>query len=89
MDLRRDFVITGIATQGFDYFVRSYNLSHSRDGHTWSIFPVSINLSFCDVNSNDDNDKIYSDFDNDNNNMFPVFPLLYPPDKQAFMWTCD
>ena len=51
VDLRQDFILTGIATQGFealsDYYVRRYKVSHSRDGYTWSIFPVSINLSFC------------------------------------------
>ncbi|XP_067042771.1 discoidin, CUB and LCCL domain-containing protein 2-like isoform X2 [Acropora muricata] len=44
VDLRHDFVITGIATQGFealsDYYVINYNFSHSRDGHTWNIFPL-------------------------------------------------
>ncbi|XP_074639733.1 uncharacterized protein LOC141897950 isoform X2 [Acropora palmata] len=44
VDLRRDFVITGIATQGLealsDYYVRRYTVSHSRNGHTWSTFPV-------------------------------------------------
>ena len=49
VDLRRDFIITGIATQGFealsDYYVRRYKVSHSRNGHTWSTFPVSINLT--------------------------------------------
>ena len=49
VDLRRDFIITGIATQGFealsDYYVMRYKVSHSRDGHTWSTFPVSINLT--------------------------------------------
>ncbi|XP_044162875.1 uncharacterized protein LOC122947546 [Acropora millepora] len=43
VDLRRNFIITGIATQGFealnDYYVRRYKVSHSRNGHTWSIFP--------------------------------------------------
>ncbi|XP_074639737.1 uncharacterized protein LOC141897951 isoform X4 [Acropora palmata] len=43
VDLRQDFTLTGIATQGFealsDYYVRRYNVSHSRDGYTWSIFP--------------------------------------------------
>jgi len=47
--LRRDFVITGIATQGLealsDYYVRRYTVSHSRNGHTWSTFPVSIDLT--------------------------------------------
>ena len=66
VDLRQDFTLTGIATQGFealsDYYVRRYNVSHSRDGYTWSIFPVSINLSFCDINNNNDgDDNIYSD----------------------------
>ena len=51
VDLRQDYIITGVATQGFEaldnnYFVGSYNLSHSRDGQNWSIFPVSINLTF-------------------------------------------
>ncbi|KAK2571711.1 Venom prothrombin activator omicarin-C non-catalytic subunit, partial [Acropora cervicornis] len=45
VDLRRDFVITGIATQGLealsDYYVRRYTVSHSRNGHTWSTFPDS------------------------------------------------
>ena len=49
VDLRRDFIVTGIATQGFkalsDYYVRRYKISRSRNGHTWSIFPVSINLT--------------------------------------------
>ena len=49
VDLGRDFIITGIATQGFealsDYYVSRYKVSHSRNGHTWSIFPVSINLT--------------------------------------------
>ena len=53
VDLRHDFVITGIATQGFealsDYYVRKYKISHSRNGHTWSIFPVSINLTYCNL----------------------------------------
>ena len=48
VDLRHDLVITGIATQGLealsDYYVRRYKVSHSRNGHTWSTFPVSINL---------------------------------------------
>ncbi|XP_015780645.1 PREDICTED: coagulation factor VIII-like [Acropora digitifera] len=44
VDLRRNFIITGIATQGFealsDYYVKRYKVSHSRNGHTWSrIFP--------------------------------------------------
>lgn len=44
VDLRQDYIITGVATQGFEaldnnYFVGSYNLSHSRDGQNWSIFP--------------------------------------------------
>lgn len=44
VDLRRDYKITAVATQGFEalnnnYFVESYNLSHSRDGQNWSIFP--------------------------------------------------
>lgn len=44
VDLRRDYKITAVATQGFEalnnnYFVQSYNLSHSRDGQNWSIFP--------------------------------------------------
>ena len=49
VDLRRNFIITGIATQGFealsDYYVKRYKVSHSRDGYTWSTFPVSINLT--------------------------------------------
>ena len=49
VDLRRDFIITGIATQGFEalrnYYVRRYKVSHSRNGHAWSTFPVSINLT--------------------------------------------
>ena len=66
MDLRQNFTLTGIATQGFealsDYYVRRYNVSHSRDGYTWSTFPVSINLSFCDINNNNDgDDNVYSD----------------------------
>jgi len=47
--LRHDVKITGIATQGFealsDYYVKRYKVSHSRDGYTWSTFPVSINLT--------------------------------------------
>jgi len=43
VELRRNFIITGIATQGFealsDYYVKKYKVSHSRNGHTWSIFP--------------------------------------------------
>jgi len=43
VDLRRNFIISGIATQGFealsDYYVKTYKVSHSRNGHTWSIFP--------------------------------------------------
>lgn len=50
VDLRQDYTIIGVATQGFEalihYFVRSYNLTHSRDGQIWSLFPVSINLTF-------------------------------------------
>ena len=71
VDLRRDFIITGIATQGFealsDYYVSKYEVSHSRNGHTWSAFPVSINLTFCEsitiLNSDDDNttSNIYTD----------------------------
>ena len=42
-------MITGIATQGFealsDYYVRRYKVSLSRNGHTWSILSVSINLT--------------------------------------------
>ncbi|XP_067044218.1 discoidin, CUB and LCCL domain-containing protein 2-like isoform X2 [Acropora muricata] len=41
VDLHHDFIITGIATQGFEalsnYYVRKYKVSHSRNGHTWSI----------------------------------------------------
>lgn len=41
VDLHHDFIITGIATQGFealsDYYVRKYKVSHSRNGRTWSI----------------------------------------------------
>ena len=49
VDLRRNFIITGIATQGFealsDYYVKRYKVSHSRNGHTWSrIFPVSLSF---------------------------------------------
>ena len=59
VDLRRNFIITGIATQGFealnDYYVRRYKVSHSRNGHTWSIFPVSINLTFSEINDNNSN----------------------------------
>ncbi|XP_015772941.1 PREDICTED: discoidin, CUB and LCCL domain-containing protein 2-like isoform X7 [Acropora digitifera] len=44
VDLRQDYKITAVATQGFEaldnnYFVESYNLSQSRDGQNWSIFP--------------------------------------------------
>ncbi|XP_067043277.1 lactadherin-like isoform X1 [Acropora muricata] len=43
VDLRHDFIITGIATQGLEalsnYYVKRYKVSHSRDGYTWSIFP--------------------------------------------------
>ncbi|XP_074639740.1 discoidin, CUB and LCCL domain-containing protein 2-like isoform X2 [Acropora palmata] len=43
VELRRNFIITGIAAQGFealsDYYVKKYKVSHSRNGHTWSIFP--------------------------------------------------
>ncbi|XP_044184811.1 uncharacterized protein LOC122964956 [Acropora millepora] len=43
VDLRQNLTLTGIATQGFealsDYYVRRYNVSHSTDGYTWSIFP--------------------------------------------------
>lgn len=44
VDLRQDYKITAVATQGFEapnnnYFVESYNLSHSRDGQNWIIFP--------------------------------------------------
>ena len=54
MDLRHDYIITGVATQGFEalnnnYFVGSYNLSRSRDGKNWSIFQVSINLTFSEI----------------------------------------
>ena len=49
VDLGRDLVITGIATQGLealsDYYVRRYTVSHSRNGRTWSTFPVSIDLT--------------------------------------------
>ena len=49
VDLRHDFIITGIATQGLEalsnYYVKRYKVSHSRDGYTWSIFPVSIDLT--------------------------------------------
>ena len=49
VDLGRNFTITGIATQGFealsDYYVKTYKVSHSGNGQTWSIFPVSINLT--------------------------------------------
>ncbi|XP_044184812.1 discoidin, CUB and LCCL domain-containing protein 2-like [Acropora millepora] len=43
VDLRQDYTIIGVATQGFEalnnnYFVGSYNLSRSRDGKNWSIF---------------------------------------------------
>ena len=47
VDLRGDFIITGIATQGLealvDYYVRRYKVSHSRDGHSWNT--VSINVT--------------------------------------------
>ena len=54
VDLRQDYKITAVATQGFEalnnnYFVERYNLSHSRDGQNWSIFPVSINLTFPEI----------------------------------------
>ncbi|XP_067044191.1 discoidin, CUB and LCCL domain-containing protein 2-like isoform X2 [Acropora muricata] len=44
VDLRQDYKITAVATQGFEalnnnYFVKGYNLSRSRDGRNWSIFP--------------------------------------------------
>jgi len=46
VDLHRDFVITGIATQGLealsDYYVRRYKVSHSRDGHTWRKVSISV-----------------------------------------------
>ena len=59
VDLRRDYKITAVATQGFEalnnnYFVESYNLSHSRDGQNWSIFPVSINLTFSEISGNNE-----------------------------------
>ena len=72
VDLGRNFTITGIATQGFealsDYYVRKYKVFHSRNGHSWiSIFPVSILLTFREIN-NSDNDNtsgnIYSDINN-------------------------
>ena len=46
VDLRRDFIITGIATQGLeapsDCHVRRYKVSHSRDGHTWSTVSITV-----------------------------------------------
>lgn len=59
VDLRRDYKITAVATQGFEalnnnYFVESYNLSHSRDGQNWSIFRVSINLTFSEISGNNE-----------------------------------
>ena len=82
MDLRHDFVITGIATQGFealsDFYVINYNFSHSRDGHTWNIFPVIINLSFCGINKiNIGNDNIYSYILYNDNIIFPVCPPVF------------
>ena len=68
LDLRHDVKITGIATQGLealsDYYVTRYKVSHSRDGHTWSILPVSINLTFCEI---DDNSNTYSGINNNYN----------------------
>ena len=70
VDLRRNFIISGIATQGFealsDYYVKTYKVSHSRNGHTWSIFPVGINLTFPEINDNKNDDdnttsNIYGD----------------------------
>ena len=50
VDLRRDFIITGIATQGLealvDYYVRKYKVSHSRDGHTWSTVSITVTWLF-------------------------------------------
>ena len=59
VDLRQDYKITAVATQGFEaqnnnYFVKCYNLSHSRDGQNWSIFPVSINLTFSEISGNNE-----------------------------------
>ena len=60
VDLRRNFIVTGIATQGFealsDYYVRRYKVSHRRTGHTWSTFQVSINLTFREINDNKSDD---------------------------------
>ena len=75
VDLRHDSIITGIATQGLealsDYYVRRYKVSHSRNGHTWSTFPVSINLTFCEIN---DNSNTYSDISNNYNNKNIIVP---------------
>lgn len=72
VDLHQESIVTGISTQGFealsDNYVTSYNISHSRDGHIWSIFPVSISLTFCAINSNDGDDNSNSNTNNDNNN---------------------
>ena len=59
VDLRQDYKITAVATQGFEalnknYFVKGYNLSCSRDGRNWSIFPVSINLTFSEISGNNE-----------------------------------
>ena len=71
MDLGSDFVITGIATQGFqtmnsDYFVKEYKVAYSKDGKIWKFLPVSINLILCEIRNNNDCDNykiiINSDF---------------------------
>ena len=79
VNLLHDFIVTGIATQGFkssinDYYVKKYMVSYSRDGNTWSFFPVSINLTFHEINKNNDCDDykiifyINSDIKDENNN---------------------
>ena len=73
VDLRRDCIITGIATQGLealsDYYVRRYKVSHNRAGHAWSTFPVSIDLTFCEINDNGNNKtNSYSGSNNNYNN---------------------
>lgn len=46
VELKHVSHITAIATQGFlttkDYFVKKYKVSYSKDGKTWSYFPVEM-----------------------------------------------
>ena len=44
--------------------MRRYKVSHSRNGHAWSTFPVSINLTYltCETSNNDNDIIIISNY---------------------------